>query len=359
MAFISPPPTLLDRAKGCLLCGAIGDSLGAAVEFHILGVIKAKYGENGIQEFDRAYGMLGGITDDTQMTLFTAEGLIRAKVRLALRGVCHPPSVVAYAYQRWLHTQGESCDRNAIDSDSLGWLVNIDALHHRRAPGNTCLSALRVWNQDLAKNDSKGCGSVMRSAPFGFCEASWELAWESAAITHGHIEAKASAAIFAETIRLLVDGQQLEAALIQACALDRDDTRSARLVRRAIDLASGDVDSESAIRELGEGWVADEALGIAAYCALKGGSDFEEVVRLAVNHDGDSDSTGAIAGNLVGAQYGVGVIPTRWLEQIELRDVVEQVATDLVMELPLAPCDGATEAQKHAEKAFLDRYPGG
>lgn len=357
VTFTETPP-LLDRAKGCLLGGAIGDSLGAPVEFLSLEAIKRKYGPQGIQELDEAYGVLGAITDDTQMTLFTAEGLIRAMVRLTHKGVVDPPGIVAYAYQRWLHTQGEKCNKFALEKGLQGWLVGVNALHHRRAPGNTCLSALRAWNQDEARNDSKGCGTVMRSAPFGFFGASGEMAFKCAAITHGHPEAKSSAAIFAEIIRLLVRGYELTKAINDASAWDMDTSLTSRLVVRSMQLAESDVSSDVAIKELGQGWVAEEALAIASYCALKANGNFETAIRLAVNHDGDSDSTGAIAGNIMGAAYGVQVIPERWLAAIELRDVIEQIATDMITEVPVASYDRATEEEIQAENAFWDRYPG-
>lgn len=103
------------------------------------------------------------------MTLFTAEGLIRAVVRGSLKGICHPPSIVDHAYARWLLTQGETSSRwprEEID----GWLVGVGGLHDTRAPGNTCLSALRarrMGSMEEPLNDSKGCGGVMRIAPAG------------------------------------------------------------------------------------------------------------------------------------------------------------------------------------------------
>ncbi|HZU77022.1 MAG TPA: ADP-ribosylglycohydrolase family protein, partial [Dehalococcoidia bacterium] len=89
---------------------------------------------------------------------------------------------------------------------------------------------------------------------------------------------------------------------------------------------------------------------IALYCALTADS-FEDGVVLAVNHSGDSDSTGSLTGNLLGALLGVEAIPIRWLAVLELRDEIEQVALDLyarfVLELP--PEDEAAEER---------RYPG-
>lgn len=98
-------PTKLNRYLGCMLGGAVGDALGAPVEFMRISEIRRKYGKSGITDYDTAYGRIGAITDDTQMTLFTAEGLLRAWTRGNTKGICNPPSVVHHAYKRWLHTQ--------------------------------------------------------------------------------------------------------------------------------------------------------------------------------------------------------------------------------------------------------------
>ena len=119
---------LLDRYTGCLLGGAVGDALGAAVEFESLAEIRARFGPGGIRDFAPAYGRLGAITDDTQMTLFTAEGLIRAHNRCREKGIASVPGMVHRAYLRWLFTQGRSAsDPDAPTHD--GWLVTLPALH--------------------------------------------------------------------------------------------------------------------------------------------------------------------------------------------------------------------------------------
>lgn len=87
----------LDRIRSCLLAGAAGDALGAAVEFMDWPSIRHKFGERGIRDFAPVFGKLGAVTDDTQMMLFTAEGLLRAWVRQSSRGLCHPPSVIHHA----------------------------------------------------------------------------------------------------------------------------------------------------------------------------------------------------------------------------------------------------------------------
>ncbi len=84
VASIAPPAapiTIRDRVLGCIIGGAVGDALGAAVEFQSRREITDQFGPAGITEYAPAYGRVGAITDDTQMTLFTIEGLIRAKFR--------------------------------------------------------------------------------------------------------------------------------------------------------------------------------------------------------------------------------------------------------------------------------------
>lgn len=98
-----------------------------------------------------------------------------------------------------------------------------------------------------------------------------------------------------------------------------------------------------AIRVVGEGWVAEEALAISAYCSLLTKS-FEQGVAVAVNHNGDSDSTGAITGNLL------GVIPNRLLVPLELKSVLETIASDLWS------CRGWHSNMD--DDFYWDRYPG-
>ena len=126
--------------RGCLLGGACGDALGAPVEFLTLDEIVRNYGTGGIRDFDHAYGRVGAITDDTQMTLFTAEGLIRAWVRGSEKGICHVPSVVHDAYLRWLETQDGVESTLAGSSDRSGWLIREPDLWAARAPGSPTLS---------------------------------------------------------------------------------------------------------------------------------------------------------------------------------------------------------------------------
>lgn len=336
--------TVQGRFLGCLLGGAVGDALGAPVEFMSRTEILRRFGPNGITNYAPAFGGLGTITDDTQMTLFTAEGLIRGWVRGCFKGITTYSGVTAHAYLRWLQTQGErtTCDID-FGADEPGWLIQQRQLHSRRAPGNTCLSALRAMRSlgEPAGNDSKGCGGVMRVAPVGLFtwrlrphaspHEAFRLGVELAALTHGHPTGALTGGVLAVLILAMTDGASLPDALAASKAIlraERSHEETLRAIEMAESLAASRLPHAEAIARLGQGWIAEEALAIAIYCALVARS-FRHGVILAVNHDGDSDSTGAIAGNLLGAMHGVKAIPTEWLEPLELRDVITELAADL------------------------------
>lgn len=338
------------RFRGCLLGGAVGDALGAPVEFHTREQILAQFGPGGITAYAPAYGGVGVVTDDTQMTLFTAEGLLRYLVRGRMKGLSTYTGVTANAYLRWLRTQGEAPVHPVgvgapFGDGHSGWLYQQRQLHSQRAPGNTCISALREMRNlgEPAENHSKGCGGVMRVAPVGLfvsrqpdgtLRRAFRIGTELAALTHGHPTGSLSSGVFAALIYQLVLGIPLAEALPEAKRIlvefaNHDETLNAVEAAEAAARRGGRChEAHEAVAGLGQGWVADEALAIGVYCALIAES-FEDGVVAAVNHDGDSDSTGSIAGNLLGAALGEGAISTEWLEPLELRDVISEIAEDL------------------------------
>jgi ADP-ribosylglycohydrolase len=332
-------PADASHFRACLLGGAVGDALGAPVEFMSLKEIRARFGPRGVTDLEDGTWPAGSITDDTQLTLFTAEGLLRAQVRGALKGIVHPPTVVDHAYARWLHTQGERSPRWAKwNEDGYdGWLVGLPELNQRRAPGRTCLSALnaeRAGTADQPLNDSKGCGGVMRIAPVGLLappERAFELGVEVAALTHGHPSGHLAAGFLAEVIARVRDGEDPEGAVDWAMIeLYRHDghEETAVAVLSAQRLAYPGYHSAERVEWLGGGWTGEEALAIGLYAVLATHS-YPEAVMVAANHGGDSDSTAAIAGSLAAITYGEEAIPPEWLEKLELRDQIAQVAEDL------------------------------
>ena len=318
------PAVLARRIEAALLAGALGDALGAAIEFWPLARIRQTF-PAGFDDLPLHAGRTGTITDDTQMTLFTAEGLIRALVRLHSRGICHPPSVVHHALLRWYVTQGQAPQ---MPVDGIG-LVADARLHHQRAPGNTCLSALGSARHfgDPAQNASKGCGTIMRVAPVAFSGAHdvAMLARETSALTHGHRTGQEAAAAWALILQFVFEGRGGAEPAARA-QLGRFGAETDRAIRAALE-APRDGRAET-VERLGAGWVAEEALAIALYAGLCA-EDLEHGLTIAVTHSGDSDSTGAIAGNLLGLMFADQVRAHRWAGQVECRDLVAGLARDL------------------------------
>jgi ADP-ribosyl-[dinitrogen reductase] hydrolase len=363
------------RFRGCLLGGAVGDALGAPVEFLDLDEIVRAYGEQGIRDYAPAYGKLGAITDDTQMTLFTAEAVLSAHLAAALQS--QEPDffrAAAVSYSRWLMTQ-ENSRLISSGSQKASWLLQQKRLFSRRAPGTTCLSALQTSRGKVtrATNDSKGCGGVMRIAPLGMYFAHslsqernrdhllsniFATGKDLAAITHGHPSGFLSAGTFAVMVSLVLSGISLTDAIHPAKEVLRQHSshkETLAAIEKAESLAKSRPRDRSALRELGKGFVAEEALAMGIYSAL-GAKNFEDGIILAVNHSGDSDSTGSITGNLLGAAAGVEAIPERWLAHLELRLIIEAIADDLA-----AFPDWRLRSHGDAEERafYTTRYPVG
>ncbi|GLW07697.1 hypothetical protein Misp01_28270 [Microtetraspora sp. NBRC 13810] len=343
------------RVRGSLLAGAVGDALGAPIEFDSIAAVRRLYGEAGLTTLVHGWrSTVGLITDDTQMTLFTAEGLIRARVRRAVKGDGDEVSAVRDAYLRWLDTQSHRSPP-AGGRRGGGWLREEGWLYSRRAPGNACLSGLRHPAASGASGafgalgvagpvnpGSKGCGTVMRSAPFGFTASdpghAFELSARCAQITHGHPTGYLAAGAFAAMIWHLAEGLAVEPAVREAMGLLRayprhEETTAA--LEAALALTARGTPTPERVESLGGAWVAEEALAIAVYCALAGRPEedgpagMRRALLLSVNHSGDSDSTGAVCGNLLGARLGEAALPADWLAPLEGRVPITALADDL------------------------------
>ncbi len=355
----------LDKIRGCLVGGAVGDALGYPVEFWGEDQIFAAFGEAGITEYslDETSGK-ALISDDTQMTLFTANGIMVGDTRISMRGVgSRPASYVALAYEDWLRTQEMSWEdgRKYLQKhrrDCVSWLADVPGLYSLRAPGHTCVSELRKRRDDSwysgnfieeVRNNSKGCGGIMRIAPLALYyqvdrkKLDMEGA-QIAAITHGHSLGYMPAAVLTHIINRIVFSKEkllLKEIVLKEIVMEAKDTVAelfaedrhlkelTDIIDRAVELSENNDTDLCNINRLGEGWVAEETLGIAIYCALRHQDDFSAGVIAAVNHKGDSDSTGAVTGNILGALLGYDAIEEKWKTHLELMDVIIEVADDL------------------------------
>lgn len=310
---------MISKYRGCFFGIAIGDALGAPAEFFSLSEIKARYGEKGIGDFDGWRGFKPGFyTDDTQMSLATARGCIKAYQNQKAGKPFDPVSEVFKCYLEWFATQEDP--------------------QHRRGPGGTCLSALgsgKMGTIGKKINNSKGCGGVMRTAPAGLTFPSYTAfrrGAEFAAITHGHPSGYLSAGFLSEMIAHIIEGKKLEEAIERSVkTLTNYDGHQETLtyVQRALTLSAGQDPVVDSIAAIGEGWLGEEALAIALYCSLKFSHDWTTGALAAVNHSGDSDSAGSITGAILGTLLGIESIPDKWVRGVENAELIRKIAYDL------------------------------
>lgn len=346
-----------NKVLGSMVGGAVGDALGYPVEFMSYEQIIAEYGPEGITRYKLNAKGVAEISDDTQMSLFTANGVLFTFTRYENQGVvlASPHDYVKDSYLEWLGTQTGEIDYRA---PHYNWIRDVRALHARRAPGITCLSALKSIKDNYhypVENSSKGCGGIMRTAPLALFTANPSLYvsngdsafWvkesaELAAITHKHpLGYLPSAYLHALLHRLLpyayVTADMIKGHMNECMSLLEESYKEhktdlkymRKLLDRAAALAVSGMSDIEAIRQLGEGWVAEETLAIALYCVLKYPNDFEKAVVASVNHSGDSDSTGAVTGNIIGAIVGYDAIPQYYKDNLELRELIEEMADDI------------------------------
>ena len=354
-------PRTKDQVLGCMVGGAVGDALGYAVEFSSYGSIVKQYGEKGITRYALDRHGLAQISDDTQMSLFTAAGILLGMTRGYMRGIMgRIDTYCRCTYLDWLHTQEWTSRHEDARVDS--WLMDVPELYSRRAPGNTCLSALHSIEEGKEpRNNSCGCGGVMRTAPLAllnqlhgysdgdklYCNM---CAAEAARITHKHPLGFIPSAILNDILMQILEDsgrrrieEYVEEALLRLHEIvSQEDEgkkygelwpdeirKQKRLLKKALDLAATDIEDHYAIESIGGGWTGHEALAIAIYSAAKHRDSFEDAVVSCVNHSGDSDSTGAICGNIMGCLLGRNAIPAYYTEKLELLGVIEEMANDL------------------------------
>jgi len=301
-----------ETALGMIYGVALGDALGAPVEFEMLSRIREEYGPQGIQDLPRP----ARFSDDTQLTLAMAEALVAAG-HLDLGAVME-----------------------AVSREFVAWLHSQENPENVRSPGGSCLYGARQlavgvpWWQS-GKPNSKGCGAAMRVAPIGYLYQHdlpklRRVAADTALATHHHPAAQVGAVVAAFLVKLALDrlppADFVPALKREILGQSRDFDLALGRLEEALEMTS----SDAALEHLGEGWVAEEAVLAALYCFLQSADDFLKVIRLGANTQGDSDSIAAIAGGISGAYVGIKALPRDWVGRIEksayLADVARRLA---------------------------------
>ena len=338
-----------DRTRGAMIGCAAGDALGYPVEVLSEATIVERYGLRGITDYDLDENGTARITADTQLMLLSANGILFAHTRGALRGIMAPVYTYFDAfYLDWYRLQTtERASRSRV-----GWISAYPALSAQRALSPTVMEVAatrKFGSMEEPINDSKGSACLLRAVPIGLSyfrdpKRIVELGANTAALTHGNEVAWISSGALALIISLIIH-QELsitEAVNKTLKALEESfpDSRTvvyelSRTIRSAVSLATSASSDLDAIHALGKGWVADEALAIGLLCALRHENDIAGAMTFAANHGGDSNNTAAIAGTLVGARIGFNAIPDRFVDRLELVDVILELADDVTTDCPM------------------------
>ncbi|TAL27898.1 MAG: ADP-ribosylglycohydrolase family protein [Alphaproteobacteria bacterium] len=364
-----------DKIRGCFLLGACGDTLGAPLEgIKDLETIIAAHGDKGLSdiiEFKNAYGSgkdfpPGRITDDTTMTMTTVSAMLLAKDIndwQELRGL------LWQGYLNWGQHQEDGAPLAAKIDVTIEWPEGSDKFWFYCGAGRGTIAALMqdepgtvsvplnyncIIRGKETKGPNPGCGGMMRVAPLALLdlppEKIFELGCDSAALTHGHPEAFVATGAIALLIHYAARDEDMASAVKKTVAVleqygDRPDyaagvdacLKALALARQKASAQPCDLHVMDALPgQLGypNPFLAVPVLAHTAYALLSApekpdAAGIKSAMALAISHSGDSDSVGAIVGNVLGARYGAGVIPQEWLAVLVQRADVEKMADAL------------------------------
>jgi len=293
--------------RGYLFGTACGDALGRPVEHLTLEQIKEKYGEKGILEVphDSLW------TDDTQLMLVIARGLLQG-------AELEPPRLMDF-----------------IAKELVLWLDEPDL-----GAGPTSRGAALRLKEGIHWSGSgivsKTCGSLMRVGILGFIYRNdpkklVQAALLSGRITHLHPVSDAASIAGAYAVKLALDGVEPEE--MYKTLLDVTEGFSQEFtdaLKKSYEIAHSGMADEDALKELGQGWYADETFALAYFCILRYPNDYRKAVQTAVNITGDSDSVGSVAGGILGAKLGIEAIPVAWIEALKEREKLEEIVEPLL-----------------------------
>lgn len=333
----------VSRRLASLIGGALGDAFGFGVAGHSLDAIQRHHGPAGVREPGFRRDRLV-VSDETQLTLFTLEGLTRA-MQTPNQSEHDLLAGMRLSYLDWLTSQGHG----DADGDHATRLLKHAALHVRRAPGAVCVQALSAGGRGSPErpiNDSREAGGALRATPVAYmpemsAERAFRLGARAAALTHGHAAAYLPAGILAAAVFGVLDGKPLQTAMIhagdQARAM-REHGATLQGLRAAVD-ASVQPFNPRLPESLGRDREAGVALNIGFYAASRS-QDLREVLAIAANQDGDSDIAASVAGQLFGALHGIESLPNAWVRRLDVFDALCDLA-DWALPLWRRAADGA------------------
>ncbi len=296
--------SLLDKALGAYLGLALGDALGATVEFMTPREIRHRFAaQGGVHRHIVGGGWLklaaGQVTDDTTMSLALGEALLRGE----RAGRPFDTQLIAEAFLAWWRGKPVDC-------------------------GNTCRRGILRFLQQGSlssepNNGDAGNGALMRNLPVALATLGDDAAFErvslaQAHVTHHHPLSDAAVLGIGHLLRDVLAGA--------------DDAAQARRV--AAFVAANDAFRYQPYPGRASGYVVDTVQTVL-HC-FTSHNDFEAAVTAAVNHGDDADTTGALVGMLAGARCGAQALPGRWLGRLSrtvVQDITDQASALVALSL--------------------------
>lgn len=303
----------LDRIRGAMYGVAVGDALGAPLEFMDAATIQRMHGT--------VQNMIGGgwlgvrpgeCTDDTAMTLAVARGIAEAPY--------YPVEAIGRHFVEWYN--GGPKDIGATCAASIREAIRMAV--DKAEPSAFIWKHAAEAAHAILNGKTAGNGSLMRTAYVGlYYQDEFKAilkAWQISKMTHFDNQAAELCAVYTSLINKMVKESRLRS-------------------RRQILIKGGVCGMDyTGFEPWPTGYVVD-SFEAAIYCVYKTKS-FEEAVIKAVNLGGDADTIGAITGGLAGALYGFKAIPERWTKYLSPEVCAE------IEEL----CEVAAEQQERKEE---------
>lgn len=345
---------LKDKCRGTLVGAAVGDALGYPLKHKTRNEISEQLGSEGAADYICLDEEKAVFSDATQMSLFTAEGLLSGIEGGAFCARDLLPYIII-AYEHWNYTQTKY--RMKMGGS---WLTHLKDLWTQRDPDRLNLRATQMFtlpNNPPVINRGESCGALMRVIPIGIYSGAFPqfmdlrqagfLAAHTADTTHkcpfSTFASMALAMIVADCItHRNIDRESFRFMLIDRVFklfhFDFPENNEFRYMFCKISNTLKYVDSSDsdndAFDRLYTGkdhkfWGVQDSLLVAIFSVVRYIDDFEKCMRCAIGHSGESHITGTIAGGIMGAIHGYNAIPKKYLDNLELHDVLVSIADDL------------------------------
>lgn len=363
----------LDRSMGCMLGNAIGDALGAPLEFS-----PVRYGEGELEGMGhkkiwkkREYNCFelkpGQWTDDTSMALCLADSLLCCD---GLDGLDLRQRFFLWWEHGYNNAFGRDPDKEERDSVGLGGNIS-DSLHEWAEV------AVRTEQTTAGTLSTSGNGSIMRNGaiPLWFREdlqAGMDAAYRQSKATHMGEEAAELCRLLTWICIKLINGAGRELlddlsgfstplytvrCLAEAVGEDRHEQNSGQALRdRDWAWRSEDYRYSAKRTKVDPGYIgsyAMDAMSMALHCVYTTGS-FKEALLKAANLRGDSDTVAAVTGQIAGALYGAVAIPGDWLDHVRRWDGGTICARALMLyNQESLPCGAALSDEACASAGLL------